>query len=425
MSTSTTIQQQNLPPATPRYILRGHASAVQALHFFASNTRLISADADGWVIIWDVATKRARAVWKAHEGAVLEVKGYKMGQGMIIYTHGRDHKLRVWRIQSPTEEELLSRVLPVERSKDAENQAPTPEPWLLHSLPVNALNFCAFTLCFIPASLDGKVDDTEGEAYFAVPNALNSGAIDISHLPSERRVSTIPADSSVQTGMVMAVKILIDNSKPQETLVYMLSGYEDGHVMVHVSRPPSESSKTWNWIKTYVSQPHSQPILSLDSVQVEENWLPNSFYTSSADALIVKHPIPSIPSQISFHIENTPSKVLNTKHSGQQGLSVRGDQKIFATAGWDARIRVYSCKTMNELAVLKWHSEGCYTVAFAEMLSSSPTENPSTPDDPDSTLQTQTSPLEIVRQQRNQKAQQTHWLAAASKDGKISLWDIY
>ena len=87
MTTSTIIQQQNLPPATPRYILRGHSSAIQALHFFAANTRLISADADGWIVIWDVTTKRARAVWKAHEGAVLEVKGYRTGRSMRIYTY--------------------------------------------------------------------------------------------------------------------------------------------------------------------------------------------------------------------------------------------------------------------------------------------------------------------------------------------------
>ncbi|KAF3401320.1 ASTRA-associated protein 1 [Talaromyces pinophilus] len=424
MTTSTTIQQQNLPPATPRYILRGHSSAIQALHFFADNTRLISADADGWIVIWDVATKRARAVWKAHEGAVLEVKGYRTGQGMRIYTHGRDHKLRVWRIKSTDEEELLSRVLPVERSSnEAENGKPAPEPWLLHSLPVNALNFCAFTLCFIPSVSDGKVDDGEDEAYFAVPNALNSGAIDVFRLPSERRVSTIPADTSVQTGMVMAVKILIENSNPQDPFVYMLSGYEDGHVMVHLSRPPSELTKAWRWVRLYVSRPHSQPVLSLDSVQAEANHLPEFFYTSSADALIVKHPIPSIYTQM--NVETTPSKVLNTKHSGQQGLCVRGDQKLFATAGWDARIRVYSCKTMKELAVLKWHNEGCYAVAFADILSSTSTEYSSTQDGDDSAVQTQASPLEIVRLQRNQKAQQTHWLAAGSKDGRISLWDIY
>jgi ASTRA-associated protein 1 len=88
MTTSVTSQQQNLPPATPRYVLRGHASPIQALHFVASNTRLISADADGWIILWDVVTKRARAVWKAHEGSVLEVKGYETtSRGMIIYTY--------------------------------------------------------------------------------------------------------------------------------------------------------------------------------------------------------------------------------------------------------------------------------------------------------------------------------------------------
>jgi hypothetical protein len=86
---STTIVEKGLPPATPRYILRGHASAIQALHFFAHNTRLISADADGWVVIWDVVTKRARAVWKAHEGAVLEVKGFDLPAQQEIFTYNQ------------------------------------------------------------------------------------------------------------------------------------------------------------------------------------------------------------------------------------------------------------------------------------------------------------------------------------------------
>jgi WD40 repeat protein len=80
------------PPATPRYILRGHASPIHALHFFAQNSLLISADADGWVIIWDVVTKRPRAVWKAHEGSVSEVKGFSLhgdegGEGMEVFTY--------------------------------------------------------------------------------------------------------------------------------------------------------------------------------------------------------------------------------------------------------------------------------------------------------------------------------------------------
>jgi ASTRA-associated protein 1 len=350
----------------------------------------------------------------------------------------------VWKIKSSDDEELLSRVLPVERSKEtsslqkADQAAQSaPEPWLLHSLPVNALNFCAFTLCFRTPSPSEKTSKSEGKEsdndakfldddkssfYFAVPNALNSGAIDVFHLPSEKRVSTIPADTSVQTGMVMAVKILNNNN--QNDLIHMLSGYEDGHVMVHAGRPSSEPFKPWKWVKIYASRPHSQPILSLDSVQ-SDHQLPRFFYTSSADALIVKHPIPAL-SQFSLlqatpaSVENNPLKVLNTKHAGQQGLRVRGDQKLFATAGWDTRIRVYSCKTMKELAVLKWHAEGCYAVAFAEILSSSSTEAETS-----EAVVSADSPLQVVRQQRNQKAQQTHWLAAGSKDGKISLWDIY
>lgn len=63
--------KERLPPAQPAYILRGHAAQVHALHFTPDNTRLLTADADGWVISWDVAMKRPVAVWKAHGAAVL------------------------------------------------------------------------------------------------------------------------------------------------------------------------------------------------------------------------------------------------------------------------------------------------------------------------------------------------------------------
>lgn len=331
------------------------------------------------------------------------------------------------------------------RTSPGSNQNSSAEPWLIHSLHVNALNFCAFTICFVPElpsdddvgndDGDGKPDDSMEPdttspvktAYVAVPNAINSGAIDIFHLPSERRVSTIPADSTVQTGMVMAVKLIIDDPPSANSLIYMLSGYEDGHVMVHASAYRSGSLKTWNWSRIYISRPHSQPILSLDCVRTEKT---SHFYTSSADALIVKHPIPSPSSSIGTAtgiLETAPLRILNTKHSGQQGLCIRGDQKLFATAGWDARIRIYSCKTMKELAVLKWHSEGCYAVAFAAISPSLGVEQES-PDDTNDLVSVSTSkstPLEVIQQQRIQKAQKTHWLAAGSKDGKISLWDIY
>lgn len=63
-------------PATPAFILRGHAFTVHALHFFASNAYLASADSDGWLVVWSLASKRAVAVWKAHASGILGIKDW-------------------------------------------------------------------------------------------------------------------------------------------------------------------------------------------------------------------------------------------------------------------------------------------------------------------------------------------------------------
>jgi WD40 repeat protein len=64
-------------PPVPAFILRGHASTVHALHFFASNAYLASADSDGWVVIWSLSSKRAVAVWKAHAAGILGMKDWE------------------------------------------------------------------------------------------------------------------------------------------------------------------------------------------------------------------------------------------------------------------------------------------------------------------------------------------------------------
>ncbi|KAL2830867.1 WD40-repeat-containing domain protein [Aspergillus cavernicola] len=451
----------HLPP-TPTYILRGHAAPIHALQIFNKNLRLVSGDADGWIIVWDLIFKRPVAVWKAHEGAVLEVKAFTLGARNLteIYTHGRDHKLRVWRFRRQ-DEESLSKTLPVD-GNGIQNHS-QPQPWLIHSLPVNALNFCAFSMLFLtPNATPQHQPNTPQEneiqpssALIAVPNALNSGALDIFHLPSERRICTIPTDPAVNTGMVMAAALTRPSGSED---LYVAAAYEDGHVMVFgcrgvfsTSNPlitdedrggvgvGGRSKEKWKWTNLYTSRAHSQPVLSIDIP-------PSGAYilSSSADAILVKHPIPhfgstsTTTSQPHVHV---PLKSLNTKHAGQQGLRIRSDGKIFATAGWDSRVRVYSCKTMKELAVLKWHKEGCYAVAFgfwggcfteeglgvnAEVRSEGEGEG----DESGGALidihqgEGEFS-LAQVQRQRGLKVQNTHWLAGGSKDGKISLWDIY
>lgn len=152
------------------------------------------------------------------------------------------------------------------------------------------------------------------------------------------------------------------------------------------------------------------------------------YITSAADAILAKHPLPLCKNI--WNTELKPLKVVQTKHSGQQGLQYRSDGKIFATAGWDAHTRVYSGKTMKELAVLKWHKVGCYATAFAAVEQAAGRDDAGNDDDDDDdndgqAIKEQSSVVSTVQQRRDQKAQGTHWLVTGAKDGKVSLWDIY
>lgn len=152
------------------------------------------------------------------------------------------------------------------------------------------------------------------------------------------------------------------------------------------------------------------------------------YITSSADAFIAKHPFPSCKGI--FKTSLKPIKIAATKHCGQQGLSYRSDARIFATAGWDSATRIYSGKSMKEVAVLKWHKEGCYATAFASVEAQSVTNSDKSESDRQvegnaTGVATSGASTLTVQQKRDQVARSMHWLAVGSKDGKVSLWDIF
>ncbi|KAK0119844.1 hypothetical protein ONS95_011276 [Cadophora gregata] len=374
-----------LPPAQPAYILRGHGSQIHSTTFIRSNSRLVTGDEEGWIVIWSLATKRPVAVWRAHEGAILGASPWGFDK---LITHGKDNKLIVWRL-SEEDEASMSTVLPVDVPPE-----PRREPWLLHVLHVNTMNFCSFAQCPLQSS--------DEELLIAVPNTLSSETVDIFHLPSSMRIHTVPSPSSIKGGMVMAVSIFYH---PQAACLTVLAAYESGHTSVS-----QLANSTWSHL--YTSQAHTQPILSLDVSPTRDFYI-----TSSADAIIAKHPIPVAAENVIMAVESMPLKTLQSKHAGQQSLRIRNDGKIFATAGWDSRVRVYGAKGMKELAVLKWHSHGCYAVAFAQV------ENKEESGEGSELVKKENSMT--VKEARLLKARTAHWLAAGSKDGKVSLWDIY
>lgn len=447
---------------TPSNILRGHRAQIHAAAFIRNNERLATGDADGYVTLWDLTIMRPRAVWRAHESALLTVKGW--GKDRVI-THGRDHKLIVWKL-GEEDEERMSTVLPVEGVA-----APRPEPWVLHLLHVNTMNFCPFGSCEARELQVEGMDETT-ELLIAVPNSLQSESIDIYALPSQARICVL--DPGKGNGMAMSLSLV-----SREGSLTLLAAFENGYASVHCL----EQNKQWTM--TYRSQVHTQPILSLAVAPNNEYFL-----TSSADAVIAKHPIPSTqqesepafdpnnrvieeveaeddaPSLLSAEFKkasaqsktstsktsqpkielkpwDAPIKTVNTKHAGQQGIKIRSDGRIFATAGWDSNVRVYSCKTLKELAVLQWHKVGCYAVAFADIEDAEPRPPPpKTKESPfvggetagqatgeDQLAKQGTAPVAgsivSVKDRRVAKAKAAHWIAAGAKDGKVSLWTIY
>ncbi|KAL9942583.1 ASTRA complex subunit [Verticillium nonalfalfae] len=374
----------------PRTILRGHKAQVHALAFVGNNDRLASGDAEGYVTLWDLTIMRPTAVWQPHDNAILGIQGW--GADRII-THGRDHKLAVWKLAT-SDEANLSKKLPLDDTSE-----PRPQPWLLHLIDVNTMNFCAFAAC-VPTDPPFAGDDPE--LLLAVPNTLASESIDIYHLPTQTRRHTVKSPG--QNGMVMALALV-----PQGGSLTLLAGYENG---VTTAMHLSAASGTWN--TTYRTQPHSQPVLSLD---VSPDGL--SFVTSSADAVVARHPVPP---PAGMEVLEQPLKVVNTKHSGQQSLRFRDDGRVFATGGWDAMVRVYSGKTMKEVAVLKWHEVGCYAVAFASALKAP--QAAGGVEERGGAVVRRAGEVS-VRERRIAHAEAAHWLAAGSKDGKISLWDIF
>ncbi|TVY42315.1 ASTRA-associated protein [Lachnellula occidentalis] len=325
----------------PAYILRGHSSQIHSTSFIRSNRRLVTGDTEGWIVVWSLAIKRPVAVWKAHEGSILGATAWGIDK---FITHGKDNKLVVWKL-SEADEESMSSVLPVDTPPE-----PRKQPWILHIVDVNTMNFCSFAWTPVLPSPSSEHDSSE-DILIAVPNIMTSETVDIFHLPSSKRIHRIPQDSSFK-------------------------------------------------------------VLSLDISPSKDFYL-----TSSADAIIAKHPIPS-PKNVIGIVEDKPLKTIQTKHSGQQGLQIRNDGKIFATAGWDAKVRVYATKSMKELAVLKWHKEGCYAVAFADVHETAEEVGKG------SELAKKWGTMS-VKEERLWKARTGHWVAVGSKDGKVSLWDIY
>lgn len=80
------------------------------------------------------------------------------------------------------------------------------------------------------------------------------------------------------------------------------------------------------------------------------------------------------------------------KNAGINSVSIRKDQKVFSTGGWDGRVRIFSWKSMRPLAVLTEHKTAVTDISYSS-----------------DKVSLWKAPI----------------MAVSGLDGQISLWDLY
>ncbi|KAL1918090.1 uncharacterized protein VTP21DRAFT_3356 [Calcarisporiella thermophila] len=325
----------------PSYVFRGHTSQVNTILFTNDNRNLISGDADGYIIVWNLKTRRPLHRFRGHEDSIIAVWPL---DGIII-SQGRDNKLKVWELEDSASEPIRMN---------------SPQ----RTIPVNSLNFCSFSLCC----------GGSNQQLIALPGLERSDVVDIFDFNEMQPLfKNIGEDVRKQTGLCMAIRLF-----KLESFYLLLVAYESGNVILWKLMDNVE--KVWS------VKEHSGTALGLD-VSSDCNWA----LSCGEDDKIVKYSL--------VETDKPVVRILTVKHAGVSNVKIRSDGRIFGTAGWDGKVRIFSSKTFKPLAILSYHTESVYALAFTNVLS-------------------QEEPTEEGEASKN-------WVAAAGKDERISLWQIY
>lgn len=340
---------------------------------------LITCDEKGWIIWWDLNTRRPIGCWCGHNGEnIITVKQlglkWELSADKSYYipiintsiygtllTHGKDGEIKIWKLIDTFNlpgsgvlgykySSVLSKKLYLENPNDNNTSDKTSkEKWLkpkiFFEMPVNMLNFCNVAI--------------NNKNYLVTPSTLNSNYFDVYKLELDLNSNNEPDLKRIHKS-VNAIKFTDDYNIPikhlenQENMNkdlgiimkvewlddhYFAVGYESGHVLTFKLKNNNEIT-----LITIESSHYPNPIMALHY----NSALNILIYTSTTDSVVIDN-LKYLDDE-GQEITNKVS-LISLKHKGISEIITNGSIISFIT--WDGYSRFYKIENSNLTFIFK------------------------------------------------------------------------
>lgn len=209
--------------------------------------------------------------------------------------------------------------------------------------------------------------DSSGRAVIVCPNQKSD--LEVYDVKTREPVATFRhADDAGKYGEIMACKVTHRNGE-----AFVIAAYESGHIAVW-------DVKVGNAVSVLNVAGKTDCPMAVD-YDVERG---RGICGSSSDTIVVF--------KLNDAMKLSVRHQFKMRSEGASCVRIRPDGKVFVVGCWDGKLRWFATKTCRPIAVVDYHASTILDLTFS------------------------TFPVEV----RQSKA----LMAAADKDGKISLWDL-
>lgn len=222
--------------------LRGHFHRITTINPY-KHTLLITADDNGWLIVWNLLNRRCIACWKAHDSSIITIK---LLLDDYLLTHSKDGEIKFWFLGSKIMDNCLSSELPdvsfdsinvLQKTEYETLLRKYPQP-KFNSVPVNNLNYCNIdfnetnNLLVTPATLDANNFDIYRINYLVEDFKLTRLVQNFNPWPAVKKNHLDHGDDNIEEinptkrdglGIMMKIKFLANDT--------FFIGYESGYLL--------------------------------------------------------------------------------------------------------------------------------------------------------------------------------------------------